>query len=374
MREGHGVDVERALTPQIVPLLHRSLPNFLSRRLAGENFKWYWTEGEIYFVYEPISLTFKALVRKFLGSSAPVNYDVNIFLHSINVLLSKVLTVQVFKSIFINNKAWWEENGGDVDIFVNVGVFLFSVHPLRAEAVGWLSCQPYLLATAFAMGSLLLYLKKWVRCSQVLYTMSVLSKTIMVPLPAVLVLFDVFGKRRKKNRPLTFGVIIGRSFRSVWKNLLYFSIGTLVGVKTVRANSFGSSTSNLTAFQGGLKFLHTIFFYFSKTTLPTRISGFYPLVEEDYRSFNWEVFIGCTFSLCVLVVLMLMLFAFAGKCGAAAGVSEGFLSGALIKPNPAPLCRSGCVRGASQRGTHKTKHCAPLPERVCRRGFSAGHS
>ena len=124
----------------------------------------------------------------------------------------------------------------------------------------------------------------------------------------------------------------------MWKNLLYFSIGTLVGVKTVRANSFGSSTSNLTAFQGGLKFLHTIFFYFSKTTLPTRISGFYPLVEEDYRSFNWEVFIGCTFSLCVLVVLMLMLFAFAGKCGAGAGVSERFLSGALIKPNTAPLC------------------------------------
>lgn len=288
---------------------------------------------------------------------------------------------------------------------MGIGVMLFAVHPLRAEAVGWLSCQvsegrerselsnaslcnkstpftrrfaprltlfairfahcalqPYLLATAFALGSLIMYLKKRTRTSQILYVLSVLSKTILVPLPAVLVLFDVFGKRRKKNRPLTFGVIVGRGLKSLYKNVAYFLVALVIAVKTIQANDFGSrrgserrkraalcysiydkltpplrrfshrSTSTLTPFQQVLKFLHTIFFYFSKTTLPTRISGFYPLVEEDYRSLNWEVFLGCLFSLCVLVLLILMLFVFAGKNSSRFLILFGGIYGACIAP------------------------------------------
>jgi len=65
------------------------------RELSIENMKWYWTDGVIYFVWEPISLIFKALVFRFLGSTAPVNYDANVFLHGVNVLLSRTLVSDV---------------------------------------------------------------------------------------------------------------------------------------------------------------------------------------------------------------------------------------------------------------------------------------
>ena len=79
---------------------------------------------------------------------------------------------------------------------------LFSVHPLRAEAVAWVSCQPYLPCILFCMLSVLAYLQAstadpssrwgWLAGSFFLFVTALLFKAVAVSLPVVLLILDAY--------------------------------------------------------------------------------------------------------------------------------------------------------------------------------------
>ena len=80
---------------------------------------------------------------------------------------------------------------------------LFIVHPAHVEAVAWISSRKDLVATAFALPSLLAYLKyrsteskKWYIISLLLYLFAVAGKVSVAIFPAVFFFMDIFIEKR----------------------------------------------------------------------------------------------------------------------------------------------------------------------------------
>jgi hypothetical protein len=86
---------------------------------------------------------------------------------------------------------------------------LFVVHPVHVEAVAWISSRKDLVAAAFALPSVLAYLKyrqgharSWYITSLLLFLCALLGKLSVVALPAVLLALDLFIERRPLSRSI----------------------------------------------------------------------------------------------------------------------------------------------------------------------------
>ncbi|HSB42182.1 MAG TPA: tetratricopeptide repeat protein [Methylomirabilota bacterium] len=83
---------------------------------------------------------------------------------------------------------------------------VFALHPLRVESVAWITERRDVLSGLFFLAAVLAYLRgvetgdriepRWRNCSLALFAGGLLSKASVMPLPAVLVLLDVYPLRR----------------------------------------------------------------------------------------------------------------------------------------------------------------------------------
>lgn len=86
---------------------------------------------------------------------------------------------------------------------------LFVVHPVHVEAVAWISSRKDLVATAFALPSLLAYLKyrnekskAWYIISILLFLIAVAGKLSVATFPAVFLAYDYFVEKRPLARSI----------------------------------------------------------------------------------------------------------------------------------------------------------------------------
>jgi len=88
---------------------------------------------------------------------------------------------------------------------------LFVLHPAHVEAIAWISSRKDLVAVAFALPSLLAYLryrqgggtaKRWYVVSAVLFLLAVAGKLSVATFPAVFLAHDLFVERRPLKRSL----------------------------------------------------------------------------------------------------------------------------------------------------------------------------
>ena len=165
---------------------------------------------------------------------------------------------------------------------------LFAVHPLRVEAVAWVSCQSYLPCALFAMLSVLAYLKAfatgpaprwgWLAGSFVLFGASLLSKAPAVSLPAVLLILDVYPLRRLSGGP---GRWFGASARRVWWEKVPFVALSLLFMGLAIAARGDVQTLIPLEHQGAAARIaqacYGTWFYLVKTVFPLGLTAFYPL-------------------------------------------------------------------------------------------------
>ena len=88
---------------------------------------------------------------------------------------------------------------------------LFVVHPAHVEAIAWISSRKDLVATAFALPSLITYLKyrnqsgpsrKWYIFSLILFLLAIAGKLSVATLPVIFLAFDLFVEKRALLRSL----------------------------------------------------------------------------------------------------------------------------------------------------------------------------
>ena len=123
----------------------------------------------------------------------------------------------------------------------------FALHPLRVEPVAWLSARGDLIAGLGAFLTVLAYLRAqasprrrvaWLAVSIVLFALALAGKSMVVTLPLVLLILDVYPLRRLGG---DHGWMGGAARRMYLEKVPYLALAAAAGVIAVRARiEFGS--------------------------------------------------------------------------------------------------------------------------------------
>jgi Tfp pilus assembly protein PilF len=204
------------------------------------------------------------------GSSPRVYHTTNLVLHTACVLLLFLLfdrmTGSPWPSAFV--------------------AALFAVHPLHVESVAWVAERKDVLSTVFGLGACHAWLSalehpgiKFRALTVAAYAASLLAKPMMVSLPILLLLLDVWPLRRAE--PLR---------RLVLEKASFFALAAGSCLVTVVVQSQGGAVQSLTHYplsaragNAAVSYVR----YLAKAIWPANLSIYYPYPYEGLRA--WEV-------------------------------------------------------------------------------------
>lgn len=227
------------------------------------------------------------------GDLSPKTYhSFSVFLHVTNAVMFYWLTLTLLRA---NNPTDEPRDRSMIGIIsAAAAALLFAVHPLRVEAVAWISCQPYLPAAFFAMLGLTLYVRGCTRAPAanpafasprrqtlaaafMCYLIAVAFKAPAVTLPLILLLVDVFPLRRVH-------LFRGFDLRQWAVVLIEKSPFLLVAIGAaflaMKAKDFNESRmpfSDWSADQRLAQSAYGILFYVWKSLWPTGLAAYYEL-------------------------------------------------------------------------------------------------
>jgi len=216
----------------------------------------------------------------------PFGYHLtNLVVHSANAALFYLVALRLFgKSTDLT--------GSTLRLAAATAALFFALHPLRAESVAWATERRDELSGFFFLLTILMYLKavagpslkgrRWLFAGSLgAYLLALASKSIVMTLPLVLVLLDVYplGRLQWHRR--------GQAFRAAWpvlrEKIPYFVLGlsgAALSYYVVAASEFlttfdkypWSARIGMTAF--------SLWFYLEKTAVPIWLSLLYELPAQ----------------------------------------------------------------------------------------------
>jgi tetratricopeptide (TPR) repeat protein len=166
------------------------------------------------------------------------------------------------------------------------GALLFALHPLRVEPVAWLSARGDLIAGLGAFLTVLVYLRAqssarrraaWLALSVVLFAIALAGKSMVMTLPVVLLVLDVYPLRRLGSEKGWLGPAARRVYL---EKLPYLALSALTGIVAVRARiEFGSLIEvNEVGWPARLAATgFSLAFHLWKTVVPLDLSPLYDL-------------------------------------------------------------------------------------------------
>ncbi|MEW6305432.1 MAG: tetratricopeptide repeat protein [Verrucomicrobiota bacterium] len=172
------------------------------RGLNAESLHWMFTDVAYVFRYQPLSWLTWFTVYEF-GELNPRGYHLaNLIVHGLNAAL---LFLLLRKLLLLGVRPAGSEN--TLLTCAALGALLWAVHPLRVEAVAWVSAYLHCQALFFVLLAALFYLaaqttsersRKWAcfAASVGSYGASLLSYPTGIGFPAVLVVLDLFPLQR----------------------------------------------------------------------------------------------------------------------------------------------------------------------------------
>lgn len=208
--------------------------------------------------YQP--LTMISLMIDYAGGGRPDNlaafHHTSLSLHVANTALIVVLLYLLF------GRLW---------VAALVGL-LFGVHPLTVEPLAWIAERKTVLATFFALLSLVLYAgyarrrNLWLMGGALAaFALALLSKPTTTPLPVLLLLLDYWPLRRL-------------SWRAVLEKLPFFVLAGVAAAITIISQGRTAQITAPTDYSPvriGLILCHNIVFYLYKIVWPLAVSGHY---------------------------------------------------------------------------------------------------
>lgn len=204
----------------------------------------------------------------------------NNILHALNALL-------VFFLIYrLVGLAMPEQDGGVSDDMPLIGgivtALLFGLHPLRVEAVAWVTARKDVLYAFFYLLSLLAYLKyassgsgrvKFYLLSLILFAMSLMSKPMAVTLPVVLLILDYHPLKR-----IFSGMGWDRIKVIVSEKIPFFLLTVLMALITIWTNSSADASVRLQQYsliERVFAAMRGYLFFIYKMILPTDLIPYF---------------------------------------------------------------------------------------------------
>ncbi len=208
--------------------------------------------------YHPlVTLSFALEYHFFQAAPLPYHLD-NLLLHLLNGGLVFALAHRLF--------------GGRILPAFLAGIF-FTIHPLQAGAVAWISGRKDLLSAAFFLGSLLAYQRYLNRRSRaglslslLLGILALLSKATTAVLPLLLLICDWRARRRLTPRLVLEKLPLFLAAGAIAGLTLFWQLAPEAGIR----GRYGWETGNI------LLAGRTILFYLKAGLLPFHLSPLYP--------------------------------------------------------------------------------------------------
>ena len=183
------------------------------------------------------------------------------------------------------------EEAGAVRVGALVAALLFSLHPLRVESVVWLTERRDVLSGFFFLLTMLAYLeasraegrrRRWLLAgSLVAYALAMGSKSVVMVVPVLLIVLDLYPLRRLPAHP---GQWFGAATRSVWWEKIPFTalavVGAAVSYYTVSQVPFLSSFERYPWPARVAIGSYNLAFYLWKTPLPVALSPLYRIPRQ----------------------------------------------------------------------------------------------
>jgi len=237
--------------------------------------------------YQPLSAL--SVMLDFALGGGPQNL---LPFHVTNLLLHVANTVLVCVFLYLHFRRPWRA--------VLAGL-IFGLHPLTMEAVPWLSERKSLLASFFALWSLVLYVPhgqkrdwRFHTGSLVMYILSLFSKPTMTPLPVLMLLMDYWPLRRlNKNAFL--------------EKVPFFIVGWTSAVITIiseRIDSTAHQSAGSSIARSFLIVCHDIVFYLYKVVWPVGPATHYTIPEP--LSFGHPLLLGSVIGTILLIALLVL--------------------------------------------------------------------
>ena len=229
---------------------------------------------EVYFSnWHPLTMISYAVDYALWGLN-PLGYHLeNNILHAVNTALVAVLSVRL-----ITIARPLSAPGAFAAGFVPA--LLFGIHPLHVESVAWVSERKDVLCALFFMASILFYLRYAQKGKALCYVLSLLafafaimSKSMAVTLPAVLLLLDFYPLRRLSSAK---GIL-----KAVAEKVPFMVICAFAAVGALYSQT--SAMASLESIPVDIRFisaLRTYAFYLEKFFVPVGLAPFYPFPAE----------------------------------------------------------------------------------------------
>jgi protein O-mannosyl-transferase len=215
-----------------------------------------------------------------LGGMNPWGYHLgNLLLHAANATLVYLIARRLLAA------AWGDgsQKGHTTGPVLLAGAFaatVFGAHPLRVESVAWITERRDVLCGLFFLLAVLAYLKGlergadlqpvWKGLSLAAGVAALLSKAAAMPLPAVLLLLDLYPLRRRSAGWRRLAV----------EKLPYAALATATAVVALIALPRGTAVTSYDAYGAAARVgmvAYSFVFYPIKFVLPIRLSPMYEL-------------------------------------------------------------------------------------------------
>lgn len=201
----------------------------------------------------------------------PLGYHLsNVLLHGVNAVLFFVMARRLLALAMPGAEAPWRELGAAV------AALGWALHPLRAESVAWVTERRDLVSGAFALSTVLAYLtmterpaparRRWLALALACYAAALASKSIVMGLPLVLLLLDLYPLRRGLR---------------AWKEKLPFvALAALAAAVSLTVAAKAWPLTPLAARSVEVRLMqvpYVVVFYIWKTLVPTGLTPLYEL-------------------------------------------------------------------------------------------------
>ena len=222
--------------------------------------------------------------------------------HLVNVAFHIANTILLFWVLKRYTKAVW------ASFFVAA---LFGLHPLHVESVAWVTERKDVLCTLFWLLTMLAYLryvetpttKRYVIIC-VIFALGLMSKSMLVTLPFVLLLMDYWPLRRLLPEDAGKGVSIGRL---IWEKAPLFMLSAVSSAVTFIVQKTGGAMVRLGNVTIGYRIENAIVSYCDyilKTFWPVDLAVFYPYPTKPLA--DWKVAASLAVLAAITIVVILL--------------------------------------------------------------------
>ena len=249
------------------------LTNPYYRGLGWAQIRWAFTSAVMGHWIPVTWLTF-GVDHALWGMNAFGYHLTNILLHAANAALFCLLALRLLRLGLTTASA------GAIRLGAIVTALFFALHPLRVESVAWVTERRDVLSALFYLLTVLAYLKacatdgsprrRWLLASIGAYALGLLSKSLIMSLPLVLLVLDAYPLRRAR----------GSWRRVLLEKLPYLCLAIVAAVISVlvviaKVGLTSSAAYPLTARVAMAPY--SIVFYVWKTLVPLLLSPMYEL-------------------------------------------------------------------------------------------------